>query len=127
MIIENQQMAFMEQVAGLFKGVRELKEICTKEDEHIHALEVTVEWWEVMVDKYAEIIEILQMRVHCNESIVRIVFERELRGESSELEFASETSKEEFTTLLPNLMIIIIEGCIPRGMFPVTMDLDADN
>ena len=45
------------------------------------------------------------------------------REVSSELEYASEDEEEEFRTLLPDLMTLVIEGCTPQGMFPFTIDL----
>ena len=45
------------------------------------------------------------------------------RGVSLELEYASEDEEEEFRTLPPDLMTLVIEGRTPRGMFPFTINL----
>ena len=45
------------------------------------------------------------------------------REVSLELEYASEDEEEEFRTLPPDLMTLVIEGRTPRGMFPFTIDL----
>ena len=42
---------------------------------------------------------------------------------SSELEYASEDKEEEFRTPPPDLMMLVIEGHTPQGMFPVTINL----
>ena len=42
---------------------------------------------------------------------------------SSELEYASEDEEEEFRRLPPDLIMLVIEGHIPWGMFPFTIDL----
>ena len=45
-------------------------------------------------------------------------------GVSSELEYASEDreEEEEFRTLPPDLMTLVIEGYTPQGMFLVTIN-----
>ena len=48
---------------------------------------------------------------------------RSRREVSSELEYVSEDEEEEFRTLPPDLMMLVIEGHIPQGMFPFTIDL----
>jgi len=51
--------------------------------------------------------------------------------ESLELEYASEDGEgeeeEEFRTPPPDLMTLVIEGCTPQGMFPVTIHFDNDD
>ena len=40
-----------------------------------------------------------------------------------ELEYTSEDEEEEFQMLPPDLIMLVIEGCTPRDMFPFTIDL----
>ena len=78
------------------------------------------------MDRYAEITKTLQIKIcHCNENVVRITSKRELRGKLSELEYASNTSKE--FLIPPSDLMMVIEGHTPRGMFPVTINFDNDN
>ena len=49
------------------------------------------------------------------------------REVSLELEYASEDEEEEFRMPPPDLMTLVIEGHIPRGMFPFTIKFDDGN
>ena len=42
---------------------------------------------------------------------------------SLELEYASEDEEEEFRTLPPDLMMLVIKGHTPQGIFPVIINL----
>jgi len=114
-VIENQQMAFAEKIMELFQKMFKLEEACAKKDKCIHVLEAKVEHREVTIDQYADIIETLQMKVCCcNDDIVKTVSGSGER-EESELEYVSESSKEEekYLTPLPDLMTMVIDGCTP--------------
>ena len=45
------------------------------------------------------------------------------REVSSELEYTSEDEEEEFRMPPPDLMMLVIEGRTPQGMFPFTINL----
>ena len=61
----------------------------------------------------------------CNNDVIA---SRSRGGEvSSELEYASEDKEEEFRTPPPDLMMLVIEGHTPQGMFPFTIKLDNGN
>jgi len=122
-VIENQQMVLMEQMSELVQRMLKLEEAYTKKDKCIHMLEVTIEHCKVTVDMYADIIETLQTKVCCyNEYVTKTTSGSGVRKESLELEYVSESSKEEFRTPPPDLMMVI-DGHTLRGMFPVTINL----
>ena len=57
----------------------------------------------------------------CNDDIVA---SGSRGGEISlELEYASEEEEEEFRMPPPDLIVLVIKGCTPQGMFPFTIDL----
>ena len=67
-------------------------------------------------------LELLSVKVcRCNDNVVALGSRG--REVSSELEYASEDEEEEFRTLPPDLMTLVIEGCTPWGMFPFTINL----
>ena len=65
----------------------------------------------------------------CNDDIVASG-SRAVKG-SSELEYTSEDDdeegEEEFRMPPPDLMTLVIKGCTPWGMFPVTINIDNDD
>jgi len=63
-VIKNQQMVLMEQMSELVKKMRKLEETCVKEDECIHALEVTVEHCKVTVDRYCQCTIFMVIKFH---------------------------------------------------------------
>ena len=68
-------------------------------------------------------LELLSVKVcWCNDDVVVASGSRR-REVSSELEYASEDEEEEFRTLPPDLMTLVIEGHTPQGMFPFTIKL----
>ena len=63
----------------------------------------------------------LKLKVcQCNDDVVASGSGR--REVSLELEYASD-DEEEFRMPPPDLMMLVIEGCTPQGMFPFTTDL----
>jgi len=102
-----------------------LEEACNKKDKHIHVLEIKIEHCKETIDRYANIVKLLQIKVcHCNDNVAKTASGSEEREESSELEYASESSEEgEYKMPPPDLMTVVIEGCTLRGMFPVTINL----
>ena len=60
---------------------------------------------------------------HCNNDIVKVASGSEMR-EELELEYMSESSKEEeYTIPPPDLMAMVINECTLQGIFPVTINL----
>jgi len=125
--VEGTQTAMMEQMSEFMERLKRLEESCAAKDEQIHILEGKIEEGEQTLGQCIDALELLLVKVcQCNDDVVASgdgVIE-----ESSELEYASEDGEgeEEFRTPPPDLMMLVIEGRTPQGMFPVTLYFGKD-
>ena len=121
--VEGTQMAMMDQMSEFLEHLKRLEESCATKDEQIHILEDKVKEGEQTLSRAVNTLKLLSVRVcQCNNDVVASG-SGALEG-SSELEYALEDDEEEeFRTLPPDLMMLVIKGCTPQGMFPVTINL----
>ena len=122
--MEGTQTAIMEQMSEFMECLKRLEESCAAKDERIRILEDKVEEGEQTLSRCVDALELLSVKVcRCNDDV--IASGNGAIDESSELEYASEDGEgeEEFRTLPPDLMTLVIEGRTPQGMFPVTINL----
>ena len=120
---EGTQTALMDQMSEFLECLRRLEESCAAKDERICVLEGKVEEGEQMLSQVVDVLELLSVKVcWCNDDVV-IALGSGRREVSLELEYASEDEEEEFRMPPPDLMTLVIEGCILWGMFPFTISL----
>ena len=119
--MEGTQTAMMDQMLEFLEHLKRLEESCAAKDERIHILEKKVKEGEQTLSQAVDTLELLSVKVcQCNDGVVT---SGSGGGEVSlELEYASE-DEEEFRTLPPDLMTLVIEECTPQGMFPFTIGL----
>ena len=121
-MVEGTQTAMMDQMSEFLECLKRLEESCAAKDERICVLEGKVEEGEQILSQVVDALELLLVKVcRCNDDVVTSGSGG--REVSSELEYASEDEEEEFRTLPPDLMTLVIEGCTPQGMFPFTISL----
>ena len=121
--VEGTQLAMMDQMSEFMECLKRLEESCAAKDERICILEGKVEEGEQTLSQVANALKLLLVKVcRCNDNVV--ASESGAIKVSLELEYTSEDGEEEeFRTLPPDLMTLVIEGRTPQGMFPVTINL----
>ena len=129
--MEGTQMAMMEQMSEFMERLKRLEESCAAKDEQIRVLEGKVKEGEQTLSRCVNALKLPSVKVcQCNDDVV--ASGSGAIEESSELEYASEDGEgeeeeEEFRMPPPDLMTLVIEGRIPQGMFPVTINFDNDD
>ena len=122
-MVEGTQTAMMNQMSEFLEHLKRLEESCTTKDERICVLEGKVKEGEQTLSRVVNALKLLSVKVcRCNNDVV-IVSGSGRREVSSELEYASEDEEEEFRMPLPDLMMLVIKGRTPRGIFPFTISL----
>ena len=121
--MEGTQSAMMDQMSEFLERLKRLEESCAAKDERIRVFEGKVKEGEQILSRVVDTLKLLLVRAcRCNDDIIA-ASESRRREISSELEYVSEDEEEEFRTPPPDLMMLVIEGHTPQGMFPFTISL----
>ena len=104
-------MAMMDQMSEFLECLKRLGESCAAKDERICILEGKVEEGEQTLSQVVDTLELLSVKAcRCNDEVITSGSGGEA---SSELEYTSEDEEEEFRMLLPDLVMLVIEGHTP--------------